>query len=58
MRWGIPGRGKSGGIRVIYYWLYKKEIILLLLAFPKNEQENLTSEQLKVLKKIVEKELQ
>lgn len=58
MRWGIPGRGKSGGIRVIYCWLYKKEIILLLLAFPKNEQENLTSEQLKVLKKIVEKELQ
>lgn len=57
-RWGIPGRGKSGGIRVIYYWLYKKKIILLLLAFPKNEQENLTSEQLKVLKKIVEKELQ
>ncbi|MCO6473932.1 MAG: type II toxin-antitoxin system RelE/ParE family toxin [Melioribacteraceae bacterium] len=58
MRWGILGKGKRGGIRVIYYWLDKKEILLLLLAFPKNEQEDLTSEQLKVLKKIVEKELQ
>jgi hypothetical protein len=31
-------------------------VILLLLAYPKNEQENLTPDQLKVLKSIIETE--
>ena len=58
LRWGLSGRGKSGGVRVIYYWIQQKEIILMLLVYPKNEQDNLTSSQLKVLKALVEKELQ
>lgn len=57
IRWSISGKGKSGGVRIIYYWLKNKEIILMLLIYPKNEQDNLTSEQLKLLKSIVEKEL-
>ena len=58
IRCGISGRGKSGGARIIYYWIKKKEIILMLLIYPKNEQDNLTADQLKILKSIVEKELQ
>lgn len=58
LRWGVSGRGKSGGVRTIYYWFTKKETILMLLMYPKNEQDNLTSSQLKVLKSLVEKELQ
>ena len=58
LRWGLSGRGKSGGVRVIYYWIQQKEIILMLLVYPKNEQDNLTSSQLKILKALVEKELQ
>jgi mRNA-degrading endonuclease RelE of RelBE toxin-antitoxin system len=57
IRWGISGKGKSGGIRIIYYWIIKKETILMLLVYPKNEQDNLTPEQLKILKTLVEKEL-
>ena len=57
MRWEISGRGKSGGVRIIYYWIKIKEIILMLLIYPKNEQDNLTPSQLKILKSIVEKEL-
>lgn len=57
IRWSISGKGKSGGVRVIYYWFKNKEIILMLLIYPKNEQDNLTSEQLRLLKSIVEKEL-
>lgn len=57
-RWSIPGRGKSGGVRIIYYWLNKKETILMLLIYSKNEQDDLTSKQLKILKTLVEKELQ
>ncbi len=57
IRFGISGRGKSGGVRVVYYWITKKEIILMLIVYPKNEQDNLTSEQLKLLKVLVEREL-
>jgi mRNA-degrading endonuclease RelE of RelBE toxin-antitoxin system len=57
IRCGISGRGKSGGVRIIYYWIFKKEIILMLLIYPKNEQDNLTSSQLKILKSLVKKEL-
>ena len=57
MRWGISGRGKSGGVRIIYYWIKNKEIILMLLVYPKNEQDNITPSQMKILKSIVEKEL-
>jgi mRNA-degrading endonuclease RelE of RelBE toxin-antitoxin system len=58
IRWGTAGRGKSGGIRIIYYWIIKKNTILMLLVYPKNEQDDLTSSQLKILKSLVEKELQ
>ena len=57
VRWNLPGRGKSGGVRIIYYWIKEKETILMLLIYPKNEQDNLTSEQTKILRTIVEKEL-
>ena len=58
IRYGVSGRGKSGGVRVIYYWIFKKKIILMLLVYPKNEQDSLNSSQLKLLKTLVEKELQ
>jgi hypothetical protein len=47
---------KSSGLRVIYYWHEPGSVILLLLAYPKNEQENLTPAQLKVFKSIIETE--
>ncbi|GAB4299707.1 MAG: type II toxin-antitoxin system RelE/ParE family toxin [Ignavibacteriaceae bacterium] len=58
IRSGISERGKSGGVRIIYYWIIKKDVILMILAYPKNEQDNLTPSQLKILKSLVEKELQ
>jgi len=57
IRFGVSGRGKSSGARIIYYWLVNKEILLMLLVYPKNVQDNLTSTQLKLLKTLVEKEL-
>ena len=56
LRWAGSGRGKRGGLRVIYYWHVPHSVILLLLAYPKNEQENLTSAQIKALKSIIETE--
>ena len=56
IRWSGSGRGKRGGIRVIYYWYVNEQQIYMLLAYAKNEQANLSTAQLKVLKKLVEEE--
>lgn len=58
MRWGMAERGKRGGVRVIYYWAVKQERILMLLIYPKNVKDDLTQEQLKILRKIVKEEFQ
>jgi len=56
MRWALAGRGKSGGARVIYYWFVAQAVVYLLLIYAKNEQEDLSPEQLKLLRKTVEAE--
>ena len=57
LRWAIKGQGKSGGVRVIYYWMAAQDRIFMLYMYPKSKQADLSPEQLKVLKKTVEKEL-
>jgi mRNA-degrading endonuclease RelE of RelBE toxin-antitoxin system len=56
LRWPVKGRGKRGGVRVIYYWFAERDIILLLFIYPKNIQDSLTPDQLKQLKRVVEEE--
>ena len=54
IRWAKQGRGKRGGVRVIYYWAVSSEQILMLFIYPKNERDDLTPTQIKMLKQIVE----
>ncbi|GEP45686.1 type II toxin-antitoxin system RelE/ParE family toxin [Brevifollis gellanilyticus] len=54
IRWAGSGRGKRGGLRVIYYWHVPGSTILFLLAYPKNEQDDLTPAQIKLLKTLVQ----
>ena len=42
LRWGRGGRGKSGGVRVIYYVHSDAMPLYLLTLFAKNEQANLS----------------
>ena len=56
IRMPLPGRGKRGGARVIYYWITARSQIYMLLAYAKNEQENLTDAQLKTLRELVRQE--
>lgn len=56
IRWAGSGRGKRGGLRVIYYWHVPGSVILFLLAYPKNEQADLTTDQIKLLKTLVKNE--
>ncbi len=58
IRWAIQGKGKSGGIRIIYYWDKPHDCIYMLLVFKKSTQENLTPDQLKIVKKLVKELLQ
>jgi len=53
VRMALPGRGKSGGARVIYYYMHDASQIRLLLAYEKSSQDDPTDGQRKALKKIV-----
>jgi len=44
-RFPLPGRGKSGGGRVIYYLSITQSIVFMLTAYAKNEQDDLTQTQ-------------
>lgn len=56
LRWSLSGQGKRGGMRIIYYWSAFHDTIVMLFAYAKNEQDDLTRQQLKTLRKIVEEE--
>lgn len=56
VRWGIQGRGKRGGVRVIYYWAVTPEQLLMLFIYPKSERADLSPNQIKTLRKIIKEE--
>lgn len=49
LRWSMPGRGKRGGARVIYFWHGPRHCICLIYGYPKSAREDLTPQQIKVL---------
>lgn len=53
LRWRRAGTGKSGGIRVIYYWITADDQILMLVAYPKSTKDNLTDKETAILRKLV-----
>ena len=50
VRWAGSGRGKRGGLRVIYYWWVAKDRVSMLTVYAKNKRDDLTPEQLKQLR--------
>jgi mRNA-degrading endonuclease RelE of RelBE toxin-antitoxin system len=58
VRWGTGDRGKRGGVRVIYFYVESRDVILLLLMYPKNVQDDLSPEQKRRLTEIVKAELE
>ncbi|MCR8922634.1 type II toxin-antitoxin system RelE/ParE family toxin [Dasania sp. GY-MA-18] len=55
VRWQLEGRGKSGGVRVIYYWVVNDDHIRMLYVYPKGKQVSLSKAQVAQLKAIVER---
>ena len=50
IRWGTAGRGKRGGIRVIYYLRPRQGEIWMLTLYAKNEAESIPGHILKKIK--------
>ncbi len=51
LRWAAKGRGKRGGLRVIYYWRNSEGEIVLLTLYAKNEAENISLNVLREMRK-------
>jgi hypothetical protein len=50
LRWAQPGRGKRGGIRVIYYPKARDGVIWMLTIYAKNEEQNIPAHVLRKIK--------
>jgi hypothetical protein len=59
MRWADArrGKGRRGGLRVIYYWLLGDGQFWMFAIYDKDELENLTADQEKALHNAITKEL-
>lgn len=55
LRWGAEGRGKRGGVRVIYYYRRANGQIWMLTIYAKNEAENIPSHVLRKLKEEIDR---
>lgn len=58
LRWSQQrrGKGKRGGVRVIYYWYATESLIYMLLAYSKNQRDDLSVAQKKALSRLVREE--
>ena len=54
LRWSANGKGKRGGVRTIYLYLSDREHLHFLTIYAKNEMEDLSTDQKKILKVIAE----
>jgi len=53
IRWSIRGRGKRAGLRILYYWDIPSDIIYMLLIYKKTKQDDLTQNQIKLLRDLI-----
>ncbi len=49
----MQGRGKSGGVRAIYYWVKDDHLIYMLVVYPKSSKDNLTQKEVAILRELV-----
>jgi hypothetical protein len=54
VRWAQPGRGKRGGVRVIYYARIREGVIWMLTIYAKNEEENIPAHVLRKIKEEID----
>lgn len=50
LRWGVGGRGKRGGVRIIYYLRLRQGLVWMLTIYAKNEADSIPGPVLKKIK--------
>jgi hypothetical protein len=55
LRHAVQGRGKSGGVRVIYYWVKDNHQIFMLVVYSKAKKDNLTDKETAILREYVKR---
>ncbi len=55
LRWSQSGRGKRGGVRVIYYAKVRDGIVFMLTIYAKNEDESIPTHVLRKIKEEVDR---
>jgi putative transcriptional regulator len=58
LRWAEAqrGKGKRGGIQVIYYWYEPASLLYMLLAYSKSERDDISAEEKRALRKLITEE--
>lgn len=56
LRWGVAGRGKRGGLRVIYFLRLRHDEIWMLTLYAKNVSDNIPANVLKKIKEEIDAE--
>ena len=54
LRWSVAGRGKQGGLRVIYYLRTRQGIVWMLTLYPKNVRETIPASVLRQIREEIE----
>ena len=52
LRWKLKNKGKSGGIRNIYYYYEEKKTLYMIYVYEKSKTEDLAPKQIEILRKI------
>ena len=53
LRFALPGRGKRGGVRVIYYWAKDRHQVYFLVVYPKSRKDDLSDKETAILRELV-----
>lgn len=51
LRWKLRNKGKSGGIRNIYYYYEEESTLYMIYVYEKSKTEDLTPKQIEMLRK-------
>ena len=54
LRWGLAGRGKRGGVRVVYYVRSHQDEVWMLTVYAKNEEASVPGHILRKIKEEID----
>lgn len=53
LRWGAEGKGKRGGLRVVYFWIASDSRVFFITVYRKSEVSDLSPGAIKQIRKLI-----